>query len=313
MKFHLGVTNNSWYDYLSRIHPEDINFWQPGGNTPFKVLAPGEPFLFKLKAPRNVIGGVGFFSSHTTFPIRTAWDIFSTRNGMPDFESFLRVIQGYRNDRDQNPVIGCIVLTDPIFFNEVDWIDVSSIWSKSIVQGKSYSTNESAGKELWQRIYGLIEKYMANRADEPVKDALIISEPESPLYGMGILRKVRLGQGPFRVLVTDAYLRRCSISGEKTLPVLEAAHIKSYSSSGPHAIKNGLLLRADVHKLFDNGYITVTTDLKVEVSSKIKEEFENGREYYQYHGKDLLVLPQQFSDRPDSKYLNWHNTNIFRG
>jgi len=49
------------YNYLSEHNPEDINFWQPGGNVRFKILGPGAPFLFKLKAPVNAIGGVGFF------------------------------------------------------------------------------------------------------------------------------------------------------------------------------------------------------------------------------------------------------------
>ena len=113
-------------------------------------------------------------------------------------------------------------------------------------------------------------------------------------------------------MVTDSYSRRCSITGEKTLPVLEAAHIKPYALSGPHFISNGILLRSDMHKLFDSGYITITPDLKVEVSKKIKEEFENGREYYQYHGKDLLYLPNREIDKPATQFIDWHNNNVFR-
>src|SRR5215831_6432191 len=81
MRFYLGVTDNSWYNYLSKIFPEDINFWQPGGNSTFKILHQGEPFLFKLKRPFNAIGGIGFFSSHTSLPINIAWDVFGNRNG----------------------------------------------------------------------------------------------------------------------------------------------------------------------------------------------------------------------------------------
>jgi len=140
-----------------------------------------------------------------------------------------------------------------------------------------------------------------------------LEEPASPSYGSSVLTKVRLGQGAFRVLVTDAYSRRCSITGEKTLPVLEAAHIKPYAESGPHFISNGLLLRSDMHKLFDSGYLTITNDLKIEVSQRIKEEFQNGKEYYQYHGKKLLFLPQRELDKPNEKYIDWHNSNIYRG
>ena len=84
------------------------------------------------------------------------------------------------------------------------------------------------------------------------------------------------------MIVTDAYERRCAITGERTLPALEAAHIKPYGSGGPHQPENGLLLRSDLHRLFDQGYITVgADDRKVNVSSRIREEFENGRDYYQ--------------------------------
>jgi len=72
MRFYLGVTDNSWYNYLSRIFPEDINFWQPGGNSTFKILQQGEPFLFKLKRPFNAIGGIGFFLSHTSLQLNIA-------------------------------------------------------------------------------------------------------------------------------------------------------------------------------------------------------------------------------------------------
>jgi putative restriction endonuclease len=120
-----------------------------------------------------------------------------------------------------------------------------------------------------------------------------------------------LGQGAFRVLVTDAYTRRCAITGERTLPALEAAHIKPFALSGPHQTANGLLLRSDLHRLFDLGYLTVTPNFSVEVSRKIKEEFENGKDYYAFHGRTLSVLPSLERDRPSSQYLQWHNNQRF--
>lgn len=312
MKIYLGVTDNNWYNYLSKIQPEDINFWQPGGNANFKVLEPGAPFLFKLKSPINKIGGVGFFSSQTFLPINIAWDVFEERNGCESFDRLKQMILQYRTDKENlNPTIGCIVLTNPVFFKQEDWLDVPSNWSGSIVQGKSYDTNESIGAELWKRAELLLNKYLGD-THEGEKSQLILEDTEMPRYGNSILRKVRLGQGAFRVLVTDAYSRRCSITGEKTLPVLEAAHIKPYSKSGPHFISNGLLLRSDLHKLFDSNYITITKDFKIEVSKRIKEEFENGREYYQYHGKDLNFLPQNHRDKPNELYIEWHNSQ-FKG
>lgn len=127
------------------------------------------------------------------------------------------------------------------------------------------------------------------------------------------LTRARLGQGAFRILVTDAYARRCAITGERTLPVLDAAHIKPFVNAGPNQIANGLLLRSDLHRLFDLGFMTITPDLSVKVSGKIKEKYENGREYYALDGRELVVIPTPARDRPSSQYLEWHNSNIFLG
>jgi putative restriction endonuclease len=95
------------------------------------------------------------------------------------------------------------------------------------------------------------------------------------------------------------------------LPVLEAAHIKPYGSGGPHQPENGLLLRSDLHTLFDQGYMTVdAAELKVVVSGRIREEFENGRDYYQLHGKPIR-LPRETGSLPSREYLAFHNS-LFR-
>jgi putative restriction endonuclease len=312
MRFYLGVTDNGWYSFLAAQNREDVNFWQPGGSAGFKVIAPGAPFLFKLKSPINAVGGIGFFSSHTFLPISVAWDVFGQGNGCNSFADLQRMIFAYRkNDGNMNPTIGCIVLTNPIFFEQQDWIETPADWSKSIVQGKSYSTEEQAGRDLWTKIERQLQKYLYPVEDEK-KNQLILEEPAAQ-YGNSVLTKVRLGQAAFRVLVTDAYNRKCAISGEKTLPVLDAVHIKAYAESGPHFISNSLLLRSDLHKLFDSGYLTITTDLRVEVSRRIKEEFQNGKEYYQYHGSSIANLPPRIQDRPDSEFIQWHNEHIYVG
>ena len=97
------------------------------------------------------------------------------------------------------------------------------------------------------------------------------------------------------------------------MPVLEAAHIKPYSEMGPHDTSNGLLMRSDWHTLFDSGYVTITNDLKIEVSKRIREQFSNGRHYYAYHGSPLMVVPREISSKPAKEFLEWHQTNCFQG
>lgn len=101
------------------------------------------------------------------------------------------------------------------------------------------------------------------------------------------MMKHRLGQGAFRVVVTDAYQRRCAITGEKTLPVLAAAHIKPYAENGPHSVNNGLLLKSDFHTLYDGGYITIDKDYRVDVSRRLHEDYGNRKDYYKYHGENF--------------------------
>ena len=83
------------------------------------------------------------------------------------------------------------------------------------------------------------------------------------------------------------------------------------STSGPNKVNNGLLLRSDIHKLFDLGYLTITNDCNVEVSKRIKEEYENGRDYYLLHGNKLKTIPSNVKDCPSREYIEWHNQNIY--
>lgn len=314
MEFYIAVTDTGWFKFLSHVMPEDVNFWQPSGCGSFKRLKHGGPFLFKLRMPVNMIAGIGFFSSYTCLPVSMAWETFGNRNGCDSIESLRSMIMRYRNDHlDPNPRIGCIVLTNPIFFDPEDYIPVPADWAKSIVRGKYYESDIPLGQYVWQQVRRLLtmEKYLPQPVGE-VKNQLVLENREER-YGREVLTRVRIGQAAFRVLVTEAYQRRCSVSGEKTLPVLEAAHIRPYAQAGPQTVSNGLLLRSDIHKLFDSGYLTITNERKIEVSGRIREEFENGREYYQYHGRPLLYLPGEEINLPDPQFIRWHNDHVYKG
>jgi len=191
------------------------------------------------------------------------------------------------------------LLEQPFFLPEEKWIPAPQDWPKNIVSGKSYDLSVEPGASILRQL-----------SAQQIQPNLI--RENSPRYGEPVLVEPRLGQGSFRVLVTDAYNRRCAISSERTLPVLEAAHIKPYNEEGEHKITNGVLLRQDIHTLFDRGYLTITPELKVEVSRRIREEFENGRDYYKYNGQPMRP-PQNWMDRPSPEYLIWHNETIYRG
>lgn len=309
MKFYVGVTDNQWFEYLAQLQPDEVNFWRPGGQTSFRAIPAYSPFLFKLHSPYNFIVGGGFFVRYSLLPLSLAWDSFKNKNGAPDYLTFRSSIMKYWEKKgssaEGDPVIGCIILTIPFFFRETEWIPVPKDWNRNIVHGKTYSTDMSEGARLWAEVEARLEHYNI------VAKSFVTDSAAKERYGREQLVQPRLGQGAFRVLVTEAYSRKCAITGEKTLPVLDASHIKPYSKGGPHAVSNGLLLRQDLHTLFDRGYMTITEDYKIVVSKRIKEDYGNGREYYRMHGKPLLVLPRSELEFPSKEFINWHNENVY--
>jgi len=299
----VAVTDYEWFDLL-RLQPNlsEINFWAPSAAN-FRALQSGEFFLFKLHAPRNVIVGGGVFAYATTLPCSLVWDTFRESNGARSAHEMRARIAKYRrsdaSDRSDFAV-GCRILTQPFFLEESDWIPVPTSWSPNIVSFKTYDTGEAEGLALWNAV--------SERLAMPPRFSTGMAER----FGEPQLVRPRLGQGAFRVLVTDSYSRRCAVTQERTLPALEAAHIRPYSDGGEHEASNGLLLRRDIHSLFDSGYVTVTPDLRFQVSRRIREEFANGRHYYALHGQ-RIVVPDNLGRRPDPVSLSWHNVNRFNG
>jgi putative restriction endonuclease len=312
MRFFVGITDYDWFRFLAaRPDIDEVNFWQPSGGVEFKALQPSELFLFKLHSPRNYIVGGGFFAHWSPLPVSLAWEAFGEKNGAASLQEMRVRLAKYRDvadDRREDYTVGCILLEQPFFLDEAHWIPAPSDWSRNIVRGKGYDARSGEGRRVWEQLEAAVG--LSARA----------AVPASPYEPQRVAERSRgptvvyprLGQGSFRVLVTDLYERRCAVTGERTLPVLEAAHIKPFAAKGPHEPRNGVLLRSDIHTLFDRGYVTVTPELRFEVSSRIREEFENGRDYYALDGRALRI-PADVNLAPAREYLDWHASNVFRG
>ncbi len=105
------------------------------------------------------------------------------------------------------------------------------------------------------------------------------------LIGARALRKLRKGQSKFRQELLKRYGHRCMVSGCIAEPSLEAAHIEPYAYKKCNSIENGLLLRADIHSLFDKLLISVNPDtLTVVVSRKLSHT-----EYSAFQGIELRL------------------------
>ena len=304
IKAYVGVTDRKWFDLL-RSQPgiDEVNFWQPSGGRNFRAIRPGELFLFKLHRPDDFIVGGGIFAHFSLLPISLAWEAFQVGNGALDLFEMRTRVEKYRRvppSAHDDYTIGCILLEQPFFLPREQWIPIPQDWSPNIVQGKTYDLTVEPGRTIWTKLQTRQESTMSS----------VVRETEAAI-GEPVLVQPRLGQGAFRILITDGYERRCAFTGERTLPALDAAHIRPFSEIKQHRLDNGLLLRKDLHALFDRGYVTVTPKLHIEVSKRIKEEFENGREYYRLHGQEMRP-PAARHMHPSSNSLAWHNENIFK-
>jgi len=306
LRLFVGVTDNDWFRFL-RARPEldEVNFWQPGGNRAFRILSIGKPFLFKLHSPENFVVGGGFLAHASLLPCSLAWEAFGPKNGAPSLDKMRQRVEKYRRatpDPRDDYTVGCIILQSPFFFDESEWIPVPSDFSPNIVQGKSYDADTSSGRALWEAVRLRMHAVQVGE----------LAEPQAAMFGEPVLIRPRLGQGTFRVLITDTYERRCAVTQEKALPVLEAAHIRAVAHGGAHRIDNGLLLRSDIHRLFDSGYVTVTPEHRCRVSRKLREDFENGEPYFPLDGREIW-LPSETTSRPRREFLEWHADTVFKG
>lgn len=312
VRFFVGVTDWDWYSlHANAASVEEVNFWKPSPKAGFAALQPGELFLFKLHSPRNFIAGGGFFSKFTSLPVSLAWEAFGQSNGARSLAEVRMRIAHYRHTPippGEDPTIGCILLEEPFFWPEKSWIDSSPYFNLNTVVGKTYDTLSEAGIHLWNEV----QDRLIDLSERSTNPGPALSAVTRDRFGTPQLVFPRLGQGTFRILVTDAYQRRCAMTGEKTLPVLEAAHIRPYANEGLHEISNGLLLRSDLHTLFDRGYLGIDPDdLRVLVSPRIKEQYSNGRHYYELQGQPIS-LPVDAAFTPSRENLIYHAENIFR-
>ena len=305
----VAVTDFGWYEFLYEHPMPEVNFWTPSDRRRFSTQE-FSPFFFKLKAPHRAIAGFGYFAKWSSLPPWLAWECFGYGNGCATLDELEARLAGIRARIKHKPVngpanIGCILLVQPTFFPRDAWIPQPRDWHDRTVSSESYDLTTGEGSRIWKECQDRVEVALAPALSLPQ-----VAGPSGPRYGAPRLVQPRWGQGTFRVSVLDAYERSCAVTGEHSLPALEAAHIRSYEKHGPHEVRNGLLLRADLHRLFDKGYITVSPEMHLEVSARLRSDYQNGRTYYPLHGEALRV-PAALEHKPGLEFLAWHNEHVY--
>lgn len=310
MRAYVGVTDWDWYQFLAEREAREVNFWQPSGGRRFGAVPQGAPFLFKTHYARgNRIVGAGFLSGWASLPMSRAWEFFGEGNGCASLPEMRSRISKYRRRQDNgrsDPEIGCIMLRDVVFARFEDAPAAPPDWSGNIVQGRGYELDTPEGSYVEQALERLL-------AADPAFGQIVPSAVPGDVFGAPRLRPVRVGQAAFKALVQEAYGRRCAVTGDKIVPVLQAAHIRPVTDQGENRVDNGLLLRSDVHTLFDRGYLGVHPERRtLLVSPRLRSDWGNGEEFYERaRSAESIAAPARRVDQPNSEFLTWHADTIF--
>lgn len=311
----IALTDHNWFKFLCNRSADgivdEVNFWQPKARRPMRKMVPGEPVFFRLKAPFHAIVGYGFFAHFQVVAVEEAWNIFDWRNGADTMVSFLERISSYRNEdlsiaENRRKPLGCTILRDAHFWPHYRWLEWANNegWKPNIVQGKTERDPVRA-----QKLIATISDDHAATPRDLLSDFVAVEVDQRTVIERPTVQ--REGQGAFRLRLLDAY-GQCAITGEHTLPVLDAAHIQPYLGPASNHPQNGLILTKEFHTLFDQGYITVTPDYDVHVSEALRADYNNGRRYYGYDGQKINI-PSIPAARPSRDALAWHTEQVYRG
>ncbi|NMZ77816.1 HNH endonuclease [Pseudomonas mandelii] len=138
----------------------------------------------------------------------------------------------------------------------------------------------------------------AEKTAENEGDFDFINEPDARAR---ISRAIvlRRGQGAFRRALIEAYEGTCAVTGCTALDVLEAAHIVPYRGEHTNRVDNGLLLRGDIHTLFDLGHLWIEEG-NIHLAVHLLDT-----EYGKLNNRKLR-LPRKKTDSPSADALAHH-------
>lgn len=289
--FRIAPTDNGWFTHLRREKiVNDINFWTP---TPWNVkMSEGDRLYFMLKSPIRKIGGGGYFKSYQNMTVEQAWDKYGIKNGFVTKKAFVDSLTTHRSKNTKNKdrlneesLIGCIVLEHVVFLDDDKFIELESesqiVFKKQIVTTKQYDNDDD----------DLLDKIFKDEQTRTNEDFSLVDSDVEKEKASAIVTK-RFGQGKFKADISEIYQNKCCVTGEETPELLEAAHIQSYKNNSSNHKKNGLLLRIDIHKLFDKGLIYIDEEYIIHISPFVKSD------NYRLLEGQKISLPNNVNDYP---------------
>jgi putative restriction endonuclease len=288
--FAISPTDNHWFQFLRDAGFNSyVNFWTP---TPWNIkrMSPGNRWYFLLKSPIREIGGFGEFVEYKNLTAIEAWKEYGQRNGCVDKKQMVERIQVYIDKNSEefggksidinSHEIGCVILKNCQFWDEEKYKrpeDYEIGFATQVVKYKYFDQYDP----------------FTNLPDD-IDNFSLLNEPREEFKKEVNQRK---GQSEFKGRILKAYNNKCCVSGETCPELLEAAHLQQYLNDSSNHIQNGILLRIDLHRLFDNGLLFIDNEYKVHISPILLSP-----SYKQFEGIKIS-LPNNPNEYPSKECL----------
>ncbi len=168
--------------------------------------------------------------------------------------------------------------------HHIAWVDLAGVFSGPQLRNlcKDPKSQQSMRPLRWDAFLDAISA----AGQSPTMGALESSVARIAGGHMERTVRVRVGQPQFRRALISKYGAICAFTGEGPLAALEAGHLYSYAKSGEHHTDGGLLLRRDIHRLFDLGFLAI--DPKT-LTIDVHAELHAFSVYKELHGLQLKV------------------------
>lgn len=187
---------------------------------------------------------------------------------------------------------------------------------------KGAANTSKLDKEIWNEFFShwdilpyKSEKLLAQFECTTVEQLNHIPEDELPKEGKvrEQIVKVRVNQSFFRSSILAAYNNTCCITGINQTEFLIAGHIRPWGIDEKNRLnpRNGIAINALHDKAFEAGFITITPEYTIKISSQIlKQKNQYSFNFFGKFENQKIILPSRFL--PDVEFLKYHNNERFK-
>ena len=272
--------NKTWEQYKSQ---QSKPLQYVAGDSLSKIKKGDEIFVVTAKDNRLYIGG-RLISSGVAVDIDRAIQLL-------DGENLIDKKQYVVADINQRDYFRSNLSLDSDAVKRIEKIDVNGVVKQCKFTPTSFMQDFRTMSKISEKSANelrLLLKLELNDLDEAV-DIDIHINPADDTPEKRVLREIlaRQGQPRFRNNLLEAYDATCCVTKSKVVELLEAAHIDPHSDGGDYSLENGLLLRSDIHTLFDQYLLAFDEYQRLILSKKLRNS-----EYKHLHQNQRLVSPR---------------------